>query len=143
MSYLLFSSSKSLPIAFEPSISEGFGGNLPDVRIWRFSLYSFTASFIFSLPINTSDNPTKLDILNFLWSEGFLKSQSIKITLFSDWAKDNAILPAVVDLPSPGSELVTTIVFISLSKDEYCILVLKVLYASADIDLGFFSTINI
>jgi len=88
--------------------------------------------------MSTSERPLKLDNLKFLCTEGFLKSQSTIITFFSFWAKDKAIFPATVDFPSATSALVTIIVFICLSKDEYCIFVLKVLYASDTIDFGFF-----
>ena len=49
------------------------------------------------------------------------------ITLFPSCAKERAKLALVVDFPSPGSELVITIDLTGLSKEEYCIFVLKVL----------------
>ena len=67
-------------------------------------------------------------ILKFLCIEGFLISQSTNKTFASPSAKVNAKLPEVVDLPSPGFELVTTIVLYSLSKEEYWILVFLLEY---------------
>src|SRR5690554_5497297 len=111
----------------------------PDVRICRLvkDSYLFTTSKRFFSPINILVNPWWLDNLKFLWTFGFLKSQSTKSTLRLAWAITYARLLDTRLFPSSGTDEVTTMVLISLSMAENLILVLRVLKASEIGDLGF------
>ena len=122
-----FISSIKAVIALDANISEGFGGIFPAVIIVKFSLYLLATSSNNFFLNKSSAVPAAFDILNFLCIEGFLISQSTNKTLLPLWAKAIAKFPEVVDFPSPGTELVTTITLYSSSKEEYSILDLKLL----------------
>ena len=87
-------------------------------------------------PLSTVLNPTGPTKLRYLPNMGRRISPSTSTTLCSASAKASAMLIAVVDLPSFGIELVTTITRGGLSTARNCKLVRSLRNASAIAELS-------
>jgi len=114
--YMEFMSSA---MAFEPNISEGFGGTGPEgitsiPGIWEWTM----ASLIVQLPTRMFAIPRSRGILNTRWSLGRLRSQSMIRTRLPACAMVMARLAAVIVFPSDGAALVTRIVCGAASAAE-------------------------
>ena len=112
--------------ANDPSSSLGFGGTAPEVRTVNPGKRVFcSTSSRDARPLSTVLNPTDPTKSRYLSNLGRRISPSTSTTLCSASANASAMFIAVVDLPSPGIELVTTITRGGLSTSRNCKLVRK------------------
>lgn len=89
------------------NILAGLGGSGPLVSTYIPGIPdSCTIPSMLVCSVSKVLKPTWLDSPFILCCLGICKSQSTTITFFPDWANAIAKLNAIVDLPSPGSELV-------------------------------------
>ena len=119
-------------MACDWSSSDGLGGIGPHVSTWRpDSAYSCRASASLTLPMSTLVVPTALSRPRRPAIRGRRRSASTRTTRWPAIAVVRARLIAVVDLPSPGRALVSTMTFCSASTSTYCMLVRSTRKASA------------
>ncbi len=86
-------------------------------------------------PISTLVVPTAPSRSSRLAISGRRRSHSTRATRWLVSARVTARLTTVVDLPSSGTELVTTKTFWSLSTSMYCMLVRSTRNASAQLEV--------
>ena len=122
---------------WDPSSSLGFGGTAPDVRTVSPGNRVFCrASDRDAPPLSTVLNPTVPTRSRYLCSVGRRRSPSISTTLCSASARASAMLIAVVDLPSLGTELVSTMIRGGSSTARNCRFVRSFRKASAMAELS-------